>query len=86
MNSKQPPPAESFGLILKRKNDGVEILTVGIGSRASRCGLQRGDMIKAIDGQVVESPDQVNEVFNAKAGANFQLLIQRGTRIGQFVF
>lgn len=85
-NSKAAPPAESFGLILKHKNDGVEILTVGIGSRAARCGLQRGDMIKAIDGTVVETPDQVNEAFNSKAGSNFQLLIQRGARIGQFMF
>jgi Flp pilus assembly protein TadD len=86
LNAKVPPPATSFGLMLKRKGDGVEITTVGIGSRAAQAGLIKGDLIKAVDGMVVESPDQINQIFESKPRAQFQLLIQRGPKIGQIVF
>jgi tetratricopeptide (TPR) repeat protein len=85
-NTKMPPLTTSFGLILKRKNDGVEITTVGIGSRASQAGLFKGDLIKAVDGAVVESPDQINQIFGSKPNGQFQLLIQRGPKIGQIAF
>ena len=83
---KQPPIATSMGLILKHKGDGVEITAVGIGSRAAQCQLLKGDIIKAIDGAVVESPEQINQIFAAKQNGQFQLLIQRGAKIGQIVF
>ena len=85
-NSKTPPLTTSFGLMLKHGKDGVEITTVGIGSRASQCGLLRGDVIKAVDGVVVESQDQLNSIFGSKGGGQMQLLIQRGPKIGQIVF
>lgn len=85
-NAKMPPLATSYGLLLKRKSDGVEITTVGIGSRAAQCSLLKGDVIKAIDGVVVESPDQINQIFASKGNAQMQLLIQRGPKIGQIVF
>ena len=85
-NGKMPPLATSMGLILKHKGDGVEITAVGIGSRAAQCQLLKGDIIKAIDGAVVESPDQINQIFAAKQNGQFQLLIQRGSKIGQIVF
>jgi tetratricopeptide (TPR) repeat protein len=85
-NAKMPPLATSYGLLLKHKGDGVEITTVGIGSRAARCGLLKGDLIKAVDGVVVESPDQLNQIFASRPNVQFQLLIQRGNKIGQIVF
>ncbi len=49
-NSKKPPLTTSYGLMLKHGKDGIEITTVGIGSRAAQCGLLKGDVIKAVDG------------------------------------
>jgi len=86
-NSKAQPLTTTLGLMLKRKGDGVEITTVGIGSRAAQAYLLKGDVIKAVDGAVVESPDQLNQIFGSKPpNSQFQLLIQRGNKIGQVVF
>jgi len=83
---KMPPLATSYGLMLKHSRDGIEITTVGIGSRAAQCNLQKGDVIKAVDGVVVESVDQLNQIFAAKPSNKFQLIVQRGSKIGQIVF
>ncbi|MBS1993176.1 MAG: tetratricopeptide repeat protein [Cyanobacteria bacterium SZAS LIN-3] len=83
---KMTPLATSYGLMLRHNREGVEITTIGIGSRAAQCGLLKGDLIKAVDGVVVESTDQINQIFAAKPNAKFQLLVQRGTKIGQIVF
>jgi len=83
---KMPPLATSYGLMLKHSHEGVEITTVGIGSRAAQCNLQKGDLIKAVDGVVVESVDQINQIFSAKPNSKFQLIVQRGSKIGQIVF
>jgi len=85
-NAKMPPVATSLGLVLRKHKDGIEIATVGIASRAAGAGLLKGDVIKAVDGVVIESMDQLNQILTSKGNSQMQLLIQRGPKIGQVVF
>jgi tetratricopeptide (TPR) repeat protein len=83
-----PPSADdamaSMGIIAKSSHDGVTILQIGIASRASRVGLLRGDIIKAVDGTVVTHTDQINKILSTKQpGSPVQMTIQRAQKMGQ---
>jgi S1-C subfamily serine protease len=83
-----PPSAEdamsSMGIIAKSTHEGVTITAVGIASRASRVGLLRGDIIKAVDGTVVTHTDQINKILSTKQpGSPVQMTIQRAQKMGQ---
>ena len=75
-------------LMLRHHKDGVEIIDGRYRLKSgSACGLLKGDtIIKAIDGMVIESPDQLNAILASKGNNRVQLLIQRGQKIGQIVF
>lgn len=80
------PPSASFGILIKPSNEGVLVGTIGIGSRAARAGLQKGDIIRAVDGIIIQAADQFQQIFSTKQpGQSVQLLIQRGGNIGQIV-
>jgi tetratricopeptide (TPR) repeat protein len=83
-----PPSADdamaSMGIIAKSTHDGVTITAVGIASRASRVGLLRGDVIKAVEGTVVTHTDQINKILSTKQpGSPVQMTIQRAQKMGQ---
>jgi tetratricopeptide (TPR) repeat protein len=80
------PPSSTFGILIKPNKEGVLVTTIGIGSRASRCGLQRGDVIRAVDGIVIQAPDQFQQIFAGKQpNQSVQLLIQRKDQIVQII-
>ena len=87
LNSRgNTPPSAAFGILARGNNDGVEITAIGVGSRASRAGLMKGDIIRAVDGVVTNSMNDLNQVFGRKQpNEGVQLIIQRGGKIGQFV-
>lgn len=72
-----------LGIIAKTAREGLVVTTVGIASRAARGGLRTGDIIKAIDGTVVKSPGDANDLLSRK---NFnqpvQIMIQRAQQMG----
>lgn len=85
-NRGNTPPSAAFGILARGNNDGVEITAIGVGSRASRAGLMKGDIIRAVDGVVTNSMNDLNQVFGRKQpNEGVQLIIQRGGKIGQFV-
>lgn len=80
------PPSAAFGLLVRNTKGGAEISSVGLASRASKKGLLRGDIIKAVDGNVIESSDQLQQMLMQKGPSDqVQLLIQRGQKLGQVV-
>lgn len=82
----QAPPSAALGIATRGTAGGVEITTVGGGSRAAKAGVKRGDIIRAIDGMVVNSPNDLNAIISRKQpGEGVQLIIQREGKIGQFV-
>ncbi|HEY9776045.1 MAG TPA: tetratricopeptide repeat protein [Planktothrix sp.] len=92
---KQPPPPAlptptatdamaTMGLIGKSGKDGVQILEIGIASRASKAGLLKGDIIKAVNGTIVTHTKQINDILtHTTPGAPVQLTVQRNQQMGQ---
>jgi tetratricopeptide (TPR) repeat protein len=79
-------PSASLGILVRNGHDGAEISTIGLASRASKVGLLRGDIIKAVDGTVINSAAKLQELLQQKqVGQPIQLLIQRGEKLGQVV-
>ncbi len=75
----------SIGIIAKPTHEGLSIVTIGIASRASHVGLLQGDLIKAVDGNIVKSVAEMNQILSRKQpGAPVQLMIQRANQMGQF--
>ncbi|MBI2809604.1 MAG: tetratricopeptide repeat protein [Candidatus Melainabacteria bacterium] len=85
----QPPQNIDFmagiGIIAKPAHEGLQIVQVGIASRAAHVGLQQGDLIKAVDGNIVKSMSDANQILSRKQqGAPVMLMIQRANQMGQF--
>jgi Do/DeqQ family serine protease len=70
-----PEIAETLGL---KRPGGVLVASVSTGSPAARAGLKTGDLILAIDGQVVDDPNAFDYRFATKPlGGSAQLGIMR---------
>ncbi len=81
-----PPASSSFGILAKKSKEGVLVTTIGIASRAAKCGLQRGDTIRAVDGVVIQNDKHFQQLMGSKRpGQSIQLLIDRNGSIGQIV-
>jgi tetratricopeptide (TPR) repeat protein len=79
-------PIESFGFSLKGTKDGLKISKLKEQQRAAKVGLKEGDLIKAVDGNIVTSIDQMRKLVQAKpSNARFQLTVQRNNRLGQIL-
>jgi predicted metalloprotease with PDZ domain len=71
-----PSFRQQFGLRVFR---GAAITEVTSGSPASRAGLRAGDAIVEIDGQPIESGEQVTQaVSQSKPGQTIEMLVYRG--------
>jgi tetratricopeptide (TPR) repeat protein len=82
LTQKTADPAATYGIIAGASKEGVKISSVGIASRASQAQLRRGDLIRAVDGTVVSSPAQLNQILGKKNGAPVKLHVQRGQTLG----
>ena len=61
---------------MKGGREGVRITSIAPGSRAAQVGLQVGDVIKAVDGNVVISSSEINQMLISKpAGQRFQFTV-----------
>ena len=73
--------AESFGL---NRPIGALVTDVNAASPAAQAGLRQGDLIAAIDGKVVESPESFGFRFGTKPiGGVAHLTIRRGGKTQQ---
>jgi tetratricopeptide (TPR) repeat protein len=76
-----------YGITAKHSKDGAHIIAIGQNSRAAQVGLKEDDLIKAVDGAVTTSGEQINRILLSKpTGARFQFTVQRGARLGQILF
>jgi tetratricopeptide (TPR) repeat protein len=82
LTQKTADPTATYGIVAGASKDGVKISAVGIASRASHAKLRRGDLIRAVDGTVVTSPAQLNQILSKKNGATVKLHVQRGQTLG----
>ncbi len=74
--AESPSPEESAHL---HATTGVLVREVWQGSIAARAGLTPGDVIEAIDGTAVGTPDDLAPLANEAHEAPFALTVQRGT-------
>lgn len=76
----------SFGILGKTQSGGVLVTTVGLASKALKAGLQRGDIIKAVDGTMINSTRELNDLLSQKSpGQQVQLIVQRSRALSQLV-
>jgi predicted metalloprotease with PDZ domain len=82
----QQPAANAItdlGIVAANTKSGVMISHVGIASRASKAGLLKGDLIRAVDNKVVTTLAQVMAIVSKKApDAPIDLHIQRKDQMG----
>ncbi len=63
-------------------DQGVEVLNVSEGGVAARAGVERGDVIVALSGRLVTSPDDLHRLLmNLPADQGFELTVLRGDRL-----
>ncbi|MEA3345611.1 MAG: M50 family metallopeptidase [Chloroflexota bacterium] len=58
--------------------NGVSILNVASDSPAEAAGLRRGDLILAVDGSSVQSPQKLTDYIHQHLGEEIRLKVQRG--------
>ncbi len=75
-NAREIPAAGGavLGLVMEVTDDGVRVEEVVEGSGAERAGLEKGDILVAIDGMVVGIPEDIIEAMGERsAGESIQL-------------
>jgi tetratricopeptide (TPR) repeat protein len=87
--SSAPPPSDQnfmakYGILGQQSNKGIVITTIGLASLASRALLQEGDIIRAVDGTVIQKPNELNEILSRKSpGEKTSLIIERRKNLSQ---
>lgn len=82
-NAREIPAAggAALGIILKDGGKTLEIESVTPNSGAAEAGLQKGDLIRSIDGHKLSKRSDLNEFMKErKAGSTVKVTIQRGGR------
>ncbi len=81
-----PDPLANIGILAQASPEGVSVTTIGIGSRAAKGKLNKGDIIVAIDGINVATIAQLKSVLNRKQpGESAQFIIKRKGKVTQLV-
>ncbi len=72
------PQAGRLGISMEKSAAGVRIQAVQADSGAAKAGLQRGDQITGLDGQLVTDPDDIQiALLDKRPGDPVKLLIRR---------
>jgi serine protease Do len=79
----EPEAAEGgrLGLALAAKPDGSGLVVQGVSGPAQRAGIQRGDVLLAVNGRAVQSIEQVQKTLDGKPGSVALLIERDGDRI-----
>jgi hypothetical protein len=80
--SGQPEVFNRAGFIFDSFGHGLQVMTVLPGSPGARAGVETGDVITAIDGNI-PSDDTNQPAFLQPSGSQLQLTVQRGTKTRQ---
>ncbi|MBX9668226.1 MAG: tetratricopeptide repeat protein [Candidatus Obscuribacterales bacterium] len=74
----------SLGFLAQHSPQGLTVTTVGIGSRAAKAGLNKGDVIVAVDGVNITNMAQLQSILSRKVqGESTQVIINRNGNVGQ---
>jgi hypothetical protein len=75
-----PAPVDVPGFVLRPvEGSGIEVVAIDAGTPAARAGLQRGDLIVAIDGRAAEDVSGLMRAFSgAPVGGAWVLTVHRG--------
>jgi hypothetical protein len=80
-------PMGNYGISGHGSNEGILITSVRGGSRAAKAGLQKGDVIRTVDGNEVMQPAQLNQALSQiDASQTVPFLIFRGGNITPIQF
>lgn len=80
-----PDVLANLGILAQPSPKGVQITTIGIGSRAAKAKLNKGDIIVGVDGVDISTVSQLKSVLLRKpAGAPAQLFIDRKGKVSEF--
>jgi len=79
----EPEAAEGgrLGLALAARPDGSGLVVQGVSGPAQRAGIQRGDVLLAVNGRAVQSVEQVQKTLDGKPGSVALLIERDGSRI-----
>lgn len=81
-----PDPLANLGILAQPSPEGVSVTTIGIGSRASKGKLNKGDIIMAVDGVNVTNIAQLKSVLQRKQPEeSAQFIIKRKGKVTQVV-
>jgi len=81
-----PDPLANIGILAQASPEGVSVTTIGIGSRASKGKMSKGDIIVAVDGINVSTIAQLKSVLARKQpGESAQVIVKRKGKITQLV-
>jgi serine protease Do len=70
-----------LGLALQAQPDGDGLIVQGVSGPAQRAGIQRGDVLLAVNGKPVQSIEQVQKMLDEKADSVALLIERDGDRI-----
>jgi len=77
-----PDALANLGILAQASPKGVTIMTIGIGSRAAKAKLSKGDVIVGVDGIDVTSINQIKSVLTRKQpGEQAQFTIDRKGKV-----
>ncbi len=81
-----PDPLANLGILAQPSPAGLSVTTIGIGSRASKAKLNKGDIIVAVDGINVSTIAQLKSLLTKKQpGESAQFIIKRKGKVTQLV-
>jgi serine protease Do len=72
---------ERLGLALQAQPGGAGLIVQGVNGPAQRAGVQRGDVLLAVNGKTVQSIEQVQKTLDSKPGSVALLIERDGDRI-----
>jgi tetratricopeptide (TPR) repeat protein len=86
-SAKVPDLLLNYGVTAKSSKEGVRITDIAANSRGAQVGLQAGDVIKAVDGNIINNVNDINQlIFSKPPGQRFQFAVQREKRLGPILF
>ena len=67
----------AYGFAGKGNGEGVTVTKVMAGSRAEAAGMQRGDDIRAVDGDQIGSPADIEQILARASTNRFKVVVLR---------
>jgi len=71
------------GIQIERAEEGLQVRGIAVGSPAEAAGIEKGDMLIAVDGASLEDLDlvAVTKLLEGREGTTVRLELRRGTKV-----